>query len=172
MDLHGLGVMGAQVTTSFKNNEEKMSSAPIVESTALSIQSTPTNTDHRCQDFDPHLGAKPYSPFYRHGSPAVSQEQLTLETKTTERDCSTLRDIESLGAFPTRNECARRSKLWEAEKPPRTCLQSLSRPQRMALKAAVAVVTVGTMIGIALGITAAVGGASWRQSTQQVALGG
>lgn len=42
----------------------------------------------------------------------------------------------------------------------------------MALKAIVAVVTVGTMIAIALGITAAVGGAAWRSSAEENALGG
>lgn len=41
----------------------------------------------------------------------------------------------------------------------------------MAVKATIAVVTVGTMVAIALGITAAVGGAVWKSDTQQVVIG-
>ncbi|KAJ5480671.1 hypothetical protein N7539_006565 [Penicillium diatomitis] len=175
MDLHGLGVMGAQVTTPHKNNdEEKTPTTTTTEASSLSIQSTPTNEDRRCQDFDPTLGAKPYSPFYPHESPTASREQLTLEMKHTERDCSGLRDIESIDPYQTttRTESPRRSKLWGADQPRRSCLQSLTPRQRLALKAVIAIVIVGTMIAIALGITAAVGGASWRKSTQQVAMGG
>jgi hypothetical protein len=42
----------------------------------------------------------------------------------------------------------------------------------MAMKAIVAVVTVGSMIAIALGITAAVGGAAWKSSAEETGLGG
>jgi hypothetical protein len=41
----------------------------------------------------------------------------------------------------------------------------------MALKAVIAVVTVGTMIAIALGITAAVGGAAWKSTAEKHATG-
>ncbi|KAJ5389747.1 uncharacterized protein N7496_000815 [Penicillium cataractarum] len=174
MSLHGLGVIGAQVAVSIKSNDEKHTSTPMIQSPSASVQSTPSIHERRNPDFDPHVGAKPYSPFYRHGSPTISSyEQLTLETKTASRERSGLRDIESAESYlVTRNDSQRRSKLWEGEKQPRSCMQSLTSRQRMALKAVVAVVTVGTMIAIALGITAAVGGASWKSSAKQTAMGG
>lgn len=175
MSLHGLGVIGAQVAASIKSNDEKHPSTPRIRSPPCSIQSTPSVHDTRSQEFDPHVGAKPYSPFYRHGSPTLSYEQLTFETKNdnTPRTRTHLRDIENAGPYSSlRTDSPRRSKLWEVENQPRTCMQSLSTRQRMALKAVVAVVTVGSMIAIALGITAAVGGAAWRASAEQTALGG
>lgn len=175
MSLHGLGVIGAQVASSIKSNDEKQPSTPRIRSPSCSVQSTPSINEPRSQEFDPHVGAKPYSPFYRHGSPTISYEQLTFEPKndTTPRTRTQLRDIENAGPYSEmRTDSPRRSKLWEQENPPRTCMQSLTGRQKMALKAVVAIVTVGTMIAIALGITAAVGGASWRDSTKQTALNG
>lgn len=172
MSLHGLGVIGAQVAVSIKSNDEKHTSTPMIQSPSASVQSTPSIHEPRNPDFDPHVGAKPYSPFYRHGSPTISYEQLTFD-KTASRERSGLRDIENAESYlVTRNDSPRRSKLWEGENRPRSCIQSLTSRQRMALKAVVAVVTVGTMIAIALGITAAVGGASWRSSAKQTAMGG
>lgn len=175
MSLHGLGVIGAQVAASVKSNDEKPST-PRIRSPSCSIQSTPSlHNDARSQEFDPHVGAKPSSPFYRHGSPTLSYEQITFEPKsTTPRTRTQLRDIENAGPYlALRNDSPRRSKLWEQqENPPRSCMQSLTTRQRMALKAIVAVVTVGSMIAIALGITAAVGGAAWRSSAEQTAMGG
>jgi hypothetical protein len=179
MSLHGLGVIGAQVAASIKSNDEKPPT-PTVHSPS-SIQSTPTmptpslHHDTRSQEFDPHVGAKPSSPFYRHGSPTLSHEQILIEPKSPPpRTRTHLRDIENAGPYSVlRNDSPRRSKLWEQqENPPRSCMHSLSTRQRMALKAIVAVVTVGTMIAIALGITAAVGGAAWRSSAEDNALGG
>lgn len=173
MSLHGLGVIGAQVAASIKSTDEKLTTTPMMHSPSASLQSTPTMNEPRNKDFDPHVGAKPYSPFYRHGSPTLSYEQLTFETKNADRECSGLRDIENAEPyFASRNDSPRRSKLWEAENQPRSWLQSLTSRQRMALKAVLAVVIVGTMIAIALGITAAVGGASWRESTKQAVQGG
>ncbi|KAJ5681991.1 uncharacterized protein N7477_001931 [Penicillium maclennaniae] len=179
MSLHGLGVIGAQVAASIKSIDEKPSS-PKLHSTS-SIQSTPTmptpslHSDRRSQEFDPHVGAKPSSPFYRHGSPTLSYEQIIFEPKSsTPRTRTHLRDIENAGPYiALRNDSPRRSKLWEQQKnPPRSCMSSLSTRQRMTLKIIVAVVTVGSMIAIALGITAAVGGAAWRNSARQNVLGG
>lgn len=173
MSLHGLGVIGAQVAASIKGNDEKPPSTPKIHSPSCSVQSTPSLNDTRSQEFDPHDGAKPCSPFYRHGSPTVSYEQITLEPKNdnTPRYGTQLQDIENAGPYPAlTTESSRRSKLWEPENPKKTWMQSLSRRQRMTLKAVLAVVIVGTMIAIALGITAAVGGATWRKTTKQAAL--
>lgn len=181
MSLHGLGVIGAQVAASIKSNDDKPStpSLGMVRSPSGSVQTSPSlHNDARSQEFDPHVGAKPCSPFYRHGSPTLSYEQITLEPKstisTTPRTRTHLRDIENAGPYlALRNDSPRRSKLWEQqENPPRSCMQSLTTRQRMAMKAIVAVVTVGSMIAIALGITAAVGGAAWKSSAEETGLGG
>ncbi|CAI7582160.1 unnamed protein product [Penicillium glandicola] len=169
MSLHGLGVIGAQVTASIKTTDEKIPTTPNIALSRCSITSSP---GAHSQEFDPSIGAKPCSPFYPHSSPTISYEQLTFETKNANRNRSQMRDLESLGPYAScRTDSPRRSKLWEEENKPLTWLQSLSNKQRMALKAVVAVVTVGTMIAIALGITAAVGGAGWRSSTEKTASG-
>ncbi|KAJ6138057.1 hypothetical protein N7471_004543 [Penicillium samsonianum] len=169
MSLHGLGVIGAQVAASIKIADEKIPTTPKIAPPRCSITSSP---GAHSQEFDPSIGAKPCSPFYPHSSPTISHEQLTFETKNANRR-SHMRDIESLGPYAScRTDSPRRSKLWEEENKPLTWLQSLSNKQRMALKAVVAVVTVGTMIAIALGITAAVGGAGWKASAEKTASGG
>ncbi|OQE22284.1 hypothetical protein PENSTE_c010G03234 [Penicillium steckii] len=172
MSLHGLGVIGAQVAASIKGSDDKHEKphSPRIRSPSCSVQSTP-EVIHP-QDFDPSVGAKPYSPFYKHGSPTISYEQLTYETKNN-LTRSHLRDIENAGPYATlRTESPRRSKLWEKEKPSGSWMKSLSTRRRMALKAVIAVVTVGSMIAIALGITVAVGGTAWRSSSSEVAMGG
>ncbi|KAJ5526155.1 hypothetical protein N7494_012805 [Penicillium frequentans] len=174
MSLHGLGVIGAQVAASIKSNDEKLTTTPKIQSPPVSVQSTPRiEIEHtRSQDYDPSIGAKPYSPFYSHGTPTISYEQLTFETKNANRNRSGLRDLENAGPYTFRNDSPRRSKLWEGNVKPRSCLHSLSIRQRMIFKAIIAVVTVGTMIAIALGITYAVGGAVWKSSDEQTSLGG
>ncbi|KAJ5646453.1 hypothetical protein N7490_002825 [Penicillium lividum] len=171
MSLHGLGVIGAQVAASIKG-DDKHTSTPKIRSAPVSVQSTPRiDIDHaHSPDFDPCIGAKPYSPFYSHGTPTTSYEQLTFETKNAGYPRSGLRDIENAGPYAFRNDSPRRSKLWEGKKQPRSCMHSLSTRQRMILKAIIAVVTVGTMIAIALGITYAVGGAVWKSSAEQTSL--
>ncbi|KAJ5156447.1 hypothetical protein N7492_009250 [Penicillium capsulatum] len=177
MSLHGLGVIGAQVAASIKSNDEKHPAAPRIHSPTSSIQSTPvpeiqplTESPHR--EFDPSIGAKPYSPFYAHGSPTLSHEHLTLETAAANHTHSRLRDLENAGPYLTGpNDGPRRSKLWEAENPPQGWFHSLTTRQKMALKVVIAIVTIGTMIAIALGITSAVGGALWRSKTESADLG-
>lgn len=173
MSLHGLGVIGAQVAASFKSNDDKHMTSPAALSPVSSVQSTPYLTEPpRIADFDPSIGAKPYSPFYPHGTPSMSCEHLTFETKLADQRQHEIRDLESGGPYLVRGDSPRRSKLWEGQKPSRSCLHSLSPRQRMCTKAIIAIVTVGTMIAIALGITAAVGGTAWRSSSEQTALGG
>ncbi|KAJ5579731.1 uncharacterized protein N7459_005716 [Penicillium hispanicum] len=169
MSLHGLGVIGAQVAASIKSNDEKHTASPTIRSPVLSLQSTPDlGQDARLQEFDPSVGAKPYSPFYAHSTPTTSYEQLTFETKAADHNLSNLRDVENAVPYSVLgSESPRRSKLWEPENPSRSCLDVLSSRQRMTLKIIIAVITVGGMIGIALGITAAVGGAAWKDSTEK-----
>ncbi|KAJ5580466.1 hypothetical protein N7450_006767 [Penicillium hetheringtonii] len=100
MSLHGLGVIGAQVAASIKGSDDKHEkpASPRIRSPSCSVQSTP-EVIHP-QDFDPSVGAKPYSPFYKHGSPTISYEQLTYETKNN-LTRSHLRDIENAGPYAT-----------------------------------------------------------------------
>jgi hypothetical protein len=60
----------------------------------------------------------------------------------------------------------RSSKLWAKKKRRFDCLSSLSKKQRLAIKILIAVIIVGTMVGVALGITAAVHGGVWKSNNQ------
>ncbi|KAJ5895066.1 hypothetical protein N7495_006757 [Penicillium taxi] len=170
MSLHGLGVIGAQVAASIKSSDEKRS--PKIAHPS-SLPPSPHEAT-RSFEFDPSIGAKPHSPFYSHAAATVSYEELTFTTKTADHDGCELRDLENAGPYkPSRTGSPRRSKLWDKqENPPRSCFHRLSHRQRMIIKAIIAVGTVGTMIAIALGITAAVGGATWRDGASKASLGG
>lgn len=47
----------------------------------------------------------------------------------------------------------------------------MPRKQRLAIKLVIAFLIVGAMVGIALGITAAVGGGVWKSHDQQGSIG-
>lgn len=127
-------------------------------------------------DYDPSIGAKPYSPFYRHAttpSAASAIARLTSQRKRTRSFgiASPIDDLESGSRPPwkrlsddeARNMSTtnRESKLWAQKKRHFDCLSGLTKKQRMAVKIVIAVVVVGSMVAIALGITAAVGGGVW-----------
>ncbi|KAE8354540.1 hypothetical protein BDV28DRAFT_79461 [Aspergillus coremiiformis] len=120
-------------------------------------------------DYDPTVGAKPYSPFYRHATSShATPEQLTVQDKNTNVRIS---DLEN-GLRPSEESRNHQpSKLWAEKK--RTCdwIRGLTKGQRIAVKAAIAILTLGTMVGIALGITSAVGGGVWKSDHQQGAIG-
>lgn len=136
------------------------------------------------QDFDPSVGAKPSSPFYKHATPSVSMAKLKA-TKNARAPCPDNlydQDVESGGAVidadadTTRTEIGgdgshRESKLWAQRKRRWGFMHSLSRRQRLVLKAIIAIGTLGSMMAIALGITAAVGGGVWRSDHQHRLIG-
>jgi hypothetical protein len=62
------------------------------------------------------------------------------------------------------------SKLWAQKKRYCDCLAGLSKGQMLLVKGAIAVVIVGCMVAIALGITAAVGGGIWSGNHQSEVL--
>ncbi|KAL4781375.1 hypothetical protein BJX76DRAFT_359988 [Aspergillus varians] len=131
------------------------------------------------QDYDPSVGAKPYSPFYRHATPSSRIGKLSLQPKRSRSlgIASPIDEIEGSGPPPwqrlydeeARNN--RESKLWMQKKKYCDCLGGLSKAQRMALKIVVAVLIVGSMVAIALGITAAVGGGVWSGDHQSERVG-
>ncbi|KAK1144277.1 hypothetical protein N8T08_005690 [Aspergillus melleus] len=128
-------------------------------------------------EFDPSVGAKPSSPFYRHATPSVSLAKLKARTKNSASPCDdSLYDLENNTLDTTqasiREDGSRReSKLWVQEKRRCGCMRSLSKRQRLVLKAVIAIGTLGSMVAIALGITAAVGGGVWRSDHQHRVIG-
>ncbi|KAL3465018.1 hypothetical protein BJX64DRAFT_285884 [Aspergillus heterothallicus] len=128
------------------------------------------------EDYDPHVGAKPFSPFYRHATPSSKLSRLTSQRTKRSRSVglvtSPIDDVE--GGAPAWRRLyddeagnKRESKLWAQEKRYCDCLGGLSKGRRMAVKIAIAVVVLGSMVAIALGITAAVGGGVWSGDHQQ-----
>ncbi|KAL1964631.1 hypothetical protein VTN77DRAFT_6805 [Rasamsonia byssochlamydoides] len=168
-------VIGAQVTMVPPTAEQEklcpFPPSPLMPSPAVTEQSL--RSEETTPDFDPSVGAKPYSPFYCHDTPSV--EKLKNEARISGRGY-TSQDLESCLRSPIKHSIeiqnARRSKLWEPKRRHCDCLSALSPAQRLAVKLLIAFIILGTMVGIALGITAAVGGAVWRSNNRQTPIGG
>jgi hypothetical protein len=114
-------------------------------------------------DFDPHVGAKPCSPFYRHRGPADSLTQLKIEAQITERsaDSNDLERGQCMSPGDLQKPCS--AKLWARKRHSRfNLLRNLSQRQKFVVKLVIALLVLGTMVGIALGITAAVHGGVWK----------
>lgn len=111
-------------------------------------------------DYDPTLNAKPCSPFYRHAS--IKQSIRNLGTQAKASRPPSLTDAEQ-GLVTGDN---RGSQLWAQKRRHCDCLRGLSRRQRLATKVAIAIVTLGTMVAVALGISVAVGGGVWKSNHQ------
>lgn len=157
---------GAHVTTVPPKKEKlcPQPPSPLMPSPAATDQSLPEGTT---PDFDPSVGAKPYSPFYCHDTASI--EKLKNEAQISGRGYYS-QDLESGLRSPAHNK--RESKLWAQKRKRCDCLSVLSPKQRLAVKLLIAVIIVGTMVGIALGITAAVGGGVWRSNNRQTPIGG
>ena len=154
------------------NNDEKRPPSIDIVVRDSSVQSSPEQNGGSTPepDFDPSIGAKPYSPFYRHATPSLSTEQLTWEARrANHHHARRVKDLEAQVSptTPTEPQSSKLSKLWTKKKQPWELLQGLSPRQRFAAKAFIAIVTLGTMVGIALGITSAVGGGIWKYDRHQ-----
>ncbi|PYH90153.1 hypothetical protein BO71DRAFT_83259 [Aspergillus ellipticus CBS 707.79] len=147
----------------------QLSALPETSSTLASPDATPSG------EFNPCTGAKPSSPFYRHATPSLTIERLTKGVKTTAKytpiDPENQHQSMAAARQPAASGHHRESKLWVQEKRHCGWMKRLSKKQRMAVKAGIAIVTLGTMIAIALGISVAVGGAVWRSDTRQEVIG-
>lgn len=119
-----------------------------VPSPTASVQSF---NDASTEEFDPHIGAKPYSPFYRHDATS-SLEYLKNENSASQ-------DLEGQPTHKRSDEIhnVRRSKLWTTKEKKLDFLARLPKRNRFAVKLLIAVITLGGMIGIAFGISSAVG---------------
>ena len=135
------------------------------------------NEEDSGKDFDPSIGAKPYSPFYRHYnapatvvSPHDVGEDQTLnfgDVELGQQGHSKHHDERTpIPRFPLLKLVSgrgnrRHSRLWAEDRRGKNCLSGLSKKQRVAVKLVIALVILGGMIGIALGISVAVGGGVW-----------
>lgn len=143
-----------------------------VASPTIQSLAAPTITD-----FDPHLGAKPCSPFYGHNENNASLEYLKNEATIATAQRYGSNDLESgVPSTPRKRSLdvhggLRRSKLWTEKKRRCNCFSSLSKRQRLMAKLVLALFIVGAMIGIAMGITAAVGGGVWKSANVRGSLG-
>ncbi|BAE58347.1 hypothetical protein F9C07_1926 [Aspergillus flavus] len=121
-------------------------------------------------DYDPTIGAKPCSPFYRHAT-----QNFTGQTPNSTLKVPEAIDLETGGVSAYRpsgeSDNRRSSKLWTEKKRHCDWLRALPKKQRIAVKAVIAIALLGTMVAIALGITAAVGGGVWKSNHQQGAIG-
>ncbi|EAW10415.1 uncharacterized protein ACLA_048870 [Aspergillus clavatus NRRL 1] len=129
------------------------------------------------QDYDPSINAKPYSPFYRHATLTTIPMDGQVGQPTTTKTAAVLDgpyELESATSCQKQSEESQKnrgSKLWEQRRRRCSYFHSLPKKQRLTIKVIVAIVTVGSMVAIALGITVAVGGGVWKSDHQQGAIG-
>lgn len=115
-------------------------------------------------NFDPSRGAKPFSPFYTHPTTQVSIDQLRGERGFHERDTASFRqrisetDTISLpkGSIESQNT---NSTLWStSHKKRHGLLGDLTQRQKFCLKLAIAIVIIGGIISLGLGLSIVVSG--------------
>ncbi|KAL4804426.1 hypothetical protein BDV18DRAFT_31044 [Aspergillus unguis] len=150
---------------------EEKAADPVTTLLSSPVLSTPPPPPIE-EDYDPSIGAKPHSPFYRHATPSSKLARLTSQRKRSRSVAITSPIDEAAANTPwhrlyddealNRNE----SKLWMRKKRYWDCLAGLSKGQRLMVKIALAVVIVGSMVAVALGITAGVGGGVWKGDNQ------
>ncbi|KAE8150908.1 hypothetical protein BDV25DRAFT_153520 [Aspergillus avenaceus] len=164
-----LAAIGNQLTS----KDEKRIGSPTKGLTAVPEAEALVPPTSPVEDYDPTIGAKPFSPFYRHATPSITLGRLGLKNKDSAGATKNATDIEYGERCRESGESGNRreSKLWKEKKRHCDWLRNLPRGQRMVIKAAIAIGTVGTMVAIALGITVAVGGGVWRSDHQQSAIG-
>lgn len=170
-------VVGATVISELSGTQLEKKESQAHQSSPDPSAVSPTIQPHPepIAEFDPHLGAKPCSPFYTHDNTNTSLEYLKHEgTITAQRYGSN--DLESgVPSTPRKqsievhgNRC---SKLWIQKKRGCHCLSSLTKRQRLFVKLALGLLIVGAMIGIAMGITVSVGGGVWKSANVRGSLG-
>ncbi|KKK16901.1 hypothetical protein P175DRAFT_0520138 [Aspergillus ochraceoroseus IBT 24754] len=163
---------------SIREIETKTAALPFVPETEP-IRSPIRSPIRQDDDYDPFAGAKPCSPFYRHATLLHKVDRLTIQPKRSRSVEENPTDNEESRVLWRRldddeapDQRGRGPKLWVQEKRRCDCMQGLTKKQRLLVKVAVAVITVGSMVAIAVGITAAVGGGVWKPDHQQKAFGG
>ncbi|KAL4936133.1 hypothetical protein BDV06DRAFT_112264 [Aspergillus oleicola] len=155
-------------------------------STQTVIQDPEVETETK--DYDPHIGALPSSPFYRHATPSSKFARLTSQRQRSRTfgvgKCTPIDDIEgqnppwqklyddeARNTNPNSRTNIRELKLWAKKKRYFDCLAGLTKAQRLWVKIAIAVVILGCMVAVALGITKAVGGGVWSGEHQSETFG-
>jgi hypothetical protein len=170
MSTHANDTAGAGVPSPPPAALQKISITRASSTSCTQSPETSTSSEAPANDFDPSRGAKPYSPFYLHPTTQTSLEQLRSEAPSYGRGYSS-QDVES--NLPMSHKISLdaqnpKCRLWiKSNRGGIAWLRKLSRKQRFAVKLLFALVIVGTMVGIALGISVAVGGGVWRPHNQQ-----
>ncbi|PYI27325.1 hypothetical protein BP00DRAFT_429403 [Aspergillus indologenus CBS 114.80] len=153
---------------------------PADSETPPHLAAAASSPDLQPGDYNPCVGAKPSSPFYRHATPSVNINRLKVDSEKPQPTVQQRYSSPVIPASPpmfnvsalesgSRHEST--SNLWGQPKRHCGCMNRLSRKQRIVAKGAIAVVILGTMIAIAVGITVAVGGAVWRSDHRQEVIG-
>ncbi|KAJ9250118.1 hypothetical protein DTO207G8_6254 [Paecilomyces variotii] len=145
-------VVGARVirSTNETNNGEDTIAIPPVAQTLPPANTHSPNSESADEmpDFDPRVGAKPYSPFYSHADTKPSEEHLKVDVKIISREYSS-QDLESGGrsAYKQSVDLNRASKIW-AKEDKRHCgwFDAMTKEQRLAVKVFLALLIVGGMI--------------------------
>ncbi|RHZ65159.1 uncharacterized protein CDV56_101631 [Aspergillus thermomutatus] len=139
------------------------------------VAAPPVESPKSPEDYDPCVNAKPYSPFYRHATASFALEQAKSQSKKPNCNLDGMHDLESAPSpSPYKQsvdvQSSRTSNLWTKKRRRCNWMQSLTKKQKLAVKAIIAIVTLGSMVAIALGITIAVGGGVWKSDHQQGAI--
>lgn len=172
-ELPSLPVVGARVIS--ETSETPKQNYHLRANPQNALTTSPTITSLQEGEFDPHVGAKPCSPFYAHDVNNNSLEYLKNETTAKAQRCGS-NDLESgTSSTPQKRSLevhgrCQQSELW-MKKRKYDCMASLTKRQRLFVKVALALFIVGAMIGIAMGITAAVGGGVWKSANVRGSFG-
>jgi len=129
------------------------------------------------EEYDPTACAKPCSPFYSHPQTRTSLEQLKSTSRislhrsvdleaagNTPRLSSVGQDAGLVRTWPGTKSMTRKKHGWG-------CLQRFSKNQRLAIKIGIAIVLVGTMVAIGVGVSKAVGGGVYKNNNQSTTIG-
>jgi hypothetical protein len=111
-------------------------------------------------DFDPCSNAHFTSPFYNHDSPRVSSDYVNKNKTATVHLYALPTQSSSTSTLKKKKPCMtkprQRSRLWA----------SMSQKQKLGLKLLLAVVLVGAIVGLAVGISKRVGGGIVKNNNQ------
>jgi uncharacterized membrane protein len=170
-------VVGATIINDSSETQTHKSHLRTESQNALTSSPTIQSLPEASAEFDPHVGAKPCSPFYSHEINNNSLEYLKNESTITAQRYGS-NDLESgtpstpqKRSLEVHGRC-QQSKLWIQKKRKCDCMSSLTKRQRLYVKLVLALFIVGAMIGIAMGITVAVGGGVWKSANVRGPFGG
>jgi hypothetical protein len=117
-------------------------------------------TSRPTSDFDPCTNAHFTSPFYNHGTPCVPSDYATKNKGPVVELCATSTQSSSTSTLRKKKPC-----MTKPAQGPRFWVK-LSKKQKLGLKLLLAVVLVGAVVGLAVGISKRVGGGVVKNNNQ------